>query len=98
MAEDDVTAMSDWLKIRKIAEDVVKILVKEGYTSMEALAMLMGEDITDINAGLTKRQKIPQGQHDVAMMEQFKQKQKVGSEPSDVQSKNDGPTQGWGQL
>ena len=63
MAEDDVTAMSDWLKIRKIAEDVVKTLVKEGYTSMEALAMLMGEDITDINAGLTKRQKIPQGQH-----------------------------------
>ena len=75
--------------------------------------MLTGEDIT-INAGLTKTQKIPQGQHKlllnvvvqlrpdespatkqdpyVAMMEQFKQKQKVRNEPSDVQSNNDGPT------
>ena len=63
MAKDDITAMPDWLKKRKISEDVVKTLVKEGYTSMEALAMLTGEDISDINAGLTKTQKILQGQH-----------------------------------
>ena len=61
MAKDDITAMPDWLKKRKISEDVVKTLVKEGYTSMEALAMLTGEDISDINAGLTKTQEIPQG-------------------------------------
>ena len=48
-------AMSDWLKKRKISEDVVKTLVKEGYTSMEALAMLRGEDITDLNFTATKR-------------------------------------------
>ena len=53
MAEDYITAMSVWLKKRKISDDVVKTLVKEGYTSMAALAMLTGEDITDINAGLT---------------------------------------------
>ena len=58
MDENDITAMSDWLKKRKISEDVVKTLVKEGYTSMEALAMLTGENITDNNAGLTKTQKI----------------------------------------
>ena len=63
MAKDDITAMPDWLKKRKISEDVVKTLVKEGYTSMEALAMLTSEDISDINAGLTNTQKIPQGQH-----------------------------------
>ena len=63
MAEDYITAMSDWLKKRNISDDVVKTLVKEGYTSMEALAMLTGEDITDINAGRTQTQKIPQGQH-----------------------------------
>ena len=50
MAENDITAISDWLKKRKISEDVVKTLVKVGYTSMEVLAMLTGEDITDINA------------------------------------------------
>ena len=63
MAEDDITAMLNWLKKRKISEDVVKTLIKEGYTPMEAVAMLTGEDISDINAGLTKTQKIPQGQH-----------------------------------
>ena len=57
MTEEDITEMSDWLKKRKISEDVVKTLVKKGYTSMEALAMLTGEDISDINAGLTKTQK-----------------------------------------
>ena len=68
MDEDDITAMSDWLKKQKISEDVVKTLVKEGYTSMEALAMLTGEDITDINAGLTKTQTIPQGQHKLILI------------------------------
>ena len=40
-----------------------KDFIIEGYTPMEALAMSTDEDISDISAGLTKTQKIHQGQH-----------------------------------
>ena len=58
MAEDYIAAMSDWLNKHTNSEN----LVKKGYTSMEALAMLTGEDLglTDINTSLTVRQTISQ--------------------------------------
>ena len=68
MAEDDITAMSDCQKKRKISEDVIKTFVKEAYIGLHINGGPSHVDgrrhnISDINAGLTKTQKIPQGQH-----------------------------------
>lgn len=63
--EADEKAMEEWATQHKISPDCVKLLVKDGFTSMEALHLLEQEDINP---------KIPRGQQRLIMqaVRQFK--------------------------
>lgn len=54
MTEADEQAVSDWATSNKISSDCLKQLIKDGFTSMEAIALLQPEDLSP---------KIPRGQH-----------------------------------
>lgn len=53
-AQVDLEKIQQWAHENKISSDVVKVLLKEGWTSMEALVLLEAEDI--------EATKIPRGQ------------------------------------
>ena len=50
----DETAVSEWATAHKISAECVKWLLKDGFTSMEAVALVEKEDLSP---------KIPRGQH-----------------------------------
>ena len=50
----DETAVSEWATAHKISAECVKLLFKDGFTSMEAVALVEKEDLSP---------KIPRGQH-----------------------------------
>ena len=52
--DEDGKAVLEWAKSHKITEDCVKIMWRDGFTSMEAMVLLEKEDIGS---------KIPRGQH-----------------------------------
>lgn len=54
MTEADEQAVSDWATSNKISADCTKQLIKDGFTSMEAIKLLQSEDLSP---------KIPRGQH-----------------------------------
>ena len=41
----DLDKVQQWAQDNKISADVVKVLTKEGWTSMEALELLEAEDL-----------------------------------------------------
>ena len=50
----DQDAVAEWAKNHKISDECVKVLLKEGFTSMEAISLLEKEDLGP---------KIPRGQN-----------------------------------
>ena len=54
--------LEDWAAEKKISLSVIRVLYKEGYTSLDALKLLDEHDLQDINDRLAASQKIPLGQ------------------------------------
>ncbi len=65
--EIDLQKLESWAGERKISPDTLKCLVKEGFDSLEAFALLTADDLHDINAGLAVKSKITKGQLKLAV-------------------------------
>ena len=61
-SQSDIAIMMEWAHYSHIAEDVMKTIIKDAYTSLQAVALLTEEDLTDLNATLPAKGQILGGQ------------------------------------
>ena len=64
----DLLELEEWASDQRISRSVIRVLYKQGYTSLEALGLLEETDLQDINDGLAAAQKIPLGQQKLLLL------------------------------
>lgn len=60
--DSDLVKLQTWSAEKKVSPETLKILVIQGFDSLDAFALLTSDDIADINAGLAAKSKITRGQ------------------------------------